>query len=209
MRHVSEMKADGIHYIGEMCRYLVSSPPTPYDRAHKARFAYGNGMRLDVWQRFKDRFNIGTINEFYGATEGTAACFVHSKNDYLRGSIGRQGVIVRNLLQTFIIVKHDHATDAPYRDRKTGSCIRCKTNEPGELLHPLEADNISEKYQGYFGNDQASMSKVLFNVFKKGDAYYRTGDIVRQDKEGRIWFTDRVGGTCIEHNRSQDDVSLR
>jgi acyl-CoA synthetase (AMP-forming)/AMP-acid ligase II len=150
---------------------------------------------MDVWQPFKDRFNIGTINEFYGATEGTAACFVHSRNDYLRGSIGRQGVIIRNLLNTFIIVKHDHATDAPYRNEKTGLCAKCKTNDPGELLHPLDADNISEKYQGYFGNDQASMSKVMFNVFKKGDAYYRTGDIVRQDEEGRIWFTDRVGDT--------------
>jgi acyl-CoA synthetase (AMP-forming)/AMP-acid ligase II len=150
---------------------------------------------MDVWQPFKDRFNIGTINEFYGATEGTAACFVHSRNDYLRGSIGRQGVIFRNLLNTFIIVKHDHATDAPYQNEKTGFCTKCKTNDPGELLHPLDADNISEKYQGYFGNDQASMSKVMFNVFKKGDAYYRTGDIVRQDEEGRIWFTDRVGDT--------------
>lgn len=194
MRHVSETKADGIHYIGEMCRYLVSSPPTPYDRAHNVRFAYGNGMRMDVWQKFKDRFNIGTIVEFYGATEGTAACFVHSRNDYLRGSIGRQGAFMR-AISNFIIVKHDHATDAPLQDAKTGYCSKCKTNEPGELLHPLDADNINEQYQGYFGNDKASMSKVLFNVFKKGDAYYRTGDIVRQDAEGRIWFTDRVGDT--------------
>lgn len=195
MRHVSETKADGIHYIGEMCRYLVSSAPTPYDRAHKVRFAYGNGMRMDVWQPFKDRFNIGTIVEFYGATEGTAACFVHSRNDYLRGSIGRQGALVRNLMQTFIIAKHDHATDAPFRDAKTGYFAKCKTNEPGELIHPLDPSNISEQYQGYFGNDKASMSKILFDVFKKGDAYYRTGDIVRRDAEGRIWFTDRVGDT--------------
>jgi acyl-CoA synthetase (AMP-forming)/AMP-acid ligase II len=195
MRHVSETKADGIHYIGEMCRYLVSSAPTPWDRAHKARFAYGNGMRMDVWQPFKDRFNIGTIIEFYGATEGTAASFVHSRNDYLRGSIGRQGVLVRNLMQTFIIAKHDHVTDAPFRDAKTGFCEKCKTDEPGELLHPIDPDNINESYQGYFGNDKASMSKVLFDVFKKGDAYYRTGDLVRRDAEGRIWFTDRVGDT--------------
>ena len=195
MRHVSETKATGIHYIGEMCRYLVSSAPTPYDRAHNARFAFGNGMRLDVWQKFKDRFNVGTIIEFYGATEGTAACFVHSRNDYLRGAIGRQGLLIRGLLQTFNLVKHDHTTDAPHRDVKTGYCITCKTDESGELLHPLDAANINEKYQGYFGNDKASMSKVLFDVFKKGDAYYRTGDIVRRDTEGRMWFTDRVGDT--------------
>ncbi|KAK3719441.1 long-chain fatty acid transporter fat1 [Vermiconidia calcicola] len=195
MKWISETQSDGIHYIGEMCRYLVSSPPTPYDRAHKARFAFGNGMRLDVWQRFKDRFNIGTIIEFYGATEGTAASYVHSRNNYLRGAISKQGVILRNLLNTFIIVKHDHATDEPYRNPKNSFCVKCKADEPGELIHPLDPENIAEKYQGYFGNDKASDSKILRDVFKKGDAYYRTGDLVRRDAEGRIWFTDRVGDT--------------
>ena len=195
MRQVSETKANGIHYIGEMCRYLVSSPPSQYDRAHNVRFAYGNGMRLDVWQKFKDRFNIGTVIEFYGATEGTAASFVHSRNDFLRGAMGRQGLILRTLLNTFIIAKHDHATDEPYRDPKTGFFVRCRTNEPGELIHPLDPDNIGDKYQGYYGNEKASMSKVLRDVFKKGDAYYRTGDLVRRDQDGRIIFTDRVGDT--------------
>lgn len=170
MRHISETKADGIHYIGEMCRYLVSSPPTPYDRAHKARFAFGNGMRLDVWQKFKDRFNIGTIIEFYGATEGTAACYVHSRNSYLRGAIGRQGTLLQTLMNNFILVKHDITTDMPYRDPKTGFCVKCKTGEPGELIHPLDPENIEDKYHGYFGNEKASMSKVLWNVFKKPDA---------------------------------------
>ena len=195
MGQVSETKANGIHYIGEMCRYLVSSPPTRYDRAHNVRFAYGNGMRLDVWQKFKDRFNIGTVIEFYGSTEGTAASYVHSRNDFLRGAMGRQGLILGTLLNNFIIAKHDHATDEPYRNPNTGFCVKCKTNEPGELIHPLDPANISEKYQGYFGNEKASMTKVLRNVFKKGDAYYRTGDLVRRDQDGRIYFTDRVGDT--------------
>jgi acyl-CoA synthetase (AMP-forming)/AMP-acid ligase II len=195
MRWIHETDSDGIHYIGEMCRYLVNTPPTPYDRAHKARFAFGNGMRPDVWQRFKDRFNIGTVVEFYGATEGTAACFVVSNNSYLRSAVGRQGALIRNVMQTFLLVKHDHATDEPYRDPKTGFCVKCGIDEPGELLHPLDAENISEKYQGYFGNDNASMSKVMRDVFKKGDAYYRTGDLMRRDLEGRIYFTDRVGDT--------------
>ena len=195
MRQVSETKATAVQYIGEMCRYLVSSPPTPYDQAHNVRVAFGNGMRQDVWQRFKDRFNIGEIVEFYGATEGTAACFVSSRNDYLRGVVGRQGLITRTLMQNFVIVKHDHNTDEPLRDSKTGFCMKSPTNEPGELIHPLDANAIEEKYQGYFGNDKASMSKILRDVFKKGDAYYRTGDLQRRDDEGRLWFTDRIGDT--------------
>ena len=152
-------------------------------------------MRLDVWQKFKDRFNIGTIIEFYGATEGTAASYVHSRNSFLRGAVGRQGLIMRTLLNTFIIVKHDHATDEPWRDPKTGLCAKVKAGDPGELIHPLDANDIEAKYHGYYNNEKASMAKILWNVFKKGDAYYRTGDMVRRDEEGRIWFTDRVGDT--------------
>ena len=195
MKWAHETKATGIQYIGEMCRYLVASPPTQYDRAHNIRFAFGNGMRPDVWQEFKDRFNVGTIAEFYGATEGSGACYIHSRNAFLRGAVGKQGLIIRNLLNTFLIVQHDHSTDEPYRDPQSGLCVKCKTNEPGELLHPLDPNDIEAKYLGYFNNDKATMSKVLRNVLKKGDAYYRTGDLQKRDEEGRLWFVDRVGDT--------------
>ena len=57
-------------YIGELCRYLVNSPPHPKERAHKLRLACGNGLRPDVWPEFKQRFHIPHILEFYAATEG-------------------------------------------------------------------------------------------------------------------------------------------
>ena len=174
-----------------MCRYLVNSPPSPYDRAHNLRFAYGNGLRPDVWQKLKDRFNIPTIIEFYGATEASGLCYVHSQNDFTRNTIARQGFLVRNLLQTFIIVKHDHEREEPYRDPKTGFCVRCE-DVAGEVLHPLDPASIGANYQGYFGNEKASMTKVVRDVFKKGDAYYRTGDMLRRDTEGRMYFSDRI-----------------
>lgn len=195
MRQVSETGATGMHYIGEMCRYLVSSPPSPYDRAHKLKFAYGNGMRMDVWQKLKDRFNIPVVIEFYGATEGPSAMFTHSRNDFTRGAVGRSGIITRKIFGNNLLVKHDNNTDEPYRNPKTGLCIRCKSNETGELLHPLDAKAIEEKYFGYLGNEKASMSKVLRDVLKKGDAYYRTGDLQRVDSDGRWWFMDRIGDT--------------
>lgn len=195
MRQISETDATGMQYIGEMCRYLVSTPPSPYDRAHKLKFAYGNGMRMDVWQKMKDRFNIPTIIEFYGATEGPSAMFTHSRNDFTRGAVGRSGLLTRRLFGGNLLVKHNTATDEPYRDPQTGLCERCATNETGELLHPLDAKAIDEKYFGYVGNEKASMSKVLRDVLAKGDAYYRTGDLQRVDADGRWWFMDRIGDT--------------
>jgi hypothetical protein len=42
-------KATAIQYIGELCRYLLAAPPSPYDKAHKVRLAYGNGLRPEIW----------------------------------------------------------------------------------------------------------------------------------------------------------------
>ncbi|GIZ39320.1 hypothetical protein CKM354_000270700 [Cercospora kikuchii] len=196
MKQATETNATIMQYIGEMCRYLVSGPPTPYDKTHKVRLAFGNGMRPDVWQRFKDRFNIGTIVEFYGATEGPGASFVYSNNGFLRGAIGKSGVISSTLFGgNQALLKHDHETDMPYRNPKTGFCEKVATNEPGELCYWLDPENVSDKFQGYLGNDKANGSKIIRNVFKKGDVYYRSGDLQRKDSDGRWWFVDRIGDT--------------
>jgi acyl-CoA synthetase (AMP-forming)/AMP-acid ligase II len=196
MKQVAESKATHMQYIGEMCRYLMSSPSTPYDKAHVCRLAFGNGLRPDVWQPFKDRYGITTIVEFYGATEGPGSSAVNSKNSFTLGSIGKSGLLARALGRSQqAIVKFDHEADAPWRDPKSGLCTRAAHDEPGELMSALDPESIKEKYQGYFGNAKSSDSKILRDVFKKGDAWYRTGDLLRRDAEGRTYFSDRIGDT--------------
>ena len=73
-------------YIGELCRYLINSPPSPNERAHHLRLACGNGLRPDVWPEFKRRFRIPRIIEFYAATEGNVSLF---NFDGKEGAIGR------------------------------------------------------------------------------------------------------------------------
>ena len=65
---VRESKATIIQYVGEMCRYLLSTPPSSQDKDHCVKTALGNGMRPDVWNRFRDRFGVETIAELYAAT---------------------------------------------------------------------------------------------------------------------------------------------
>jgi len=59
-------------YIGEICRYLLAQPLRPSDRQHRIRVMFGNGLRPQIWNEFKERFGIERIGEFYGATEGNA-----------------------------------------------------------------------------------------------------------------------------------------
>jgi acyl-CoA synthetase (AMP-forming)/AMP-acid ligase II len=86
-------------YIGELCRYLLATPPTPADKQHCLRIMVGNGLRPDIWQAFVDRFALAEIGEFYGATEGNVQFFNHWKNgdDAAIGAIGRAGSIMKKV----------------------------------------------------------------------------------------------------------------
>lgn len=186
-----------IHYVGETLRYLLATPPQPDDRAkHHVRLAIGNGLRPDVWDRFRDRFGVETIAEFYGATESVAASWNLSRNTFSSGAIGQVGLLGElyySKVQSIVDV--DWETESPRRDPKTGFCVRVPRGEPGELLYAVDPKDIGAKYQGYFGNKRASDSKIWRDVHKKGDAWFRSGDVLRFDKEGRIWFSDRIGDT--------------
>lgn len=187
-----------LHYVGETCRYLLSAPPSPLDTQHKVHSAFGNGLRPDVWDRFKSRFGITSIYEFYAATEAPGGLFNYSANTFSSGAIGRTGTLASLLLnRTLALVRIDTTTSPPtlLRSPKTSLCEPCPPNEPGELLYALDPHNTRDKFQGYFNNTSATDSKIARNVFKHGDAYFRSGDLVRRDSQGRWWFVDRLGDT--------------
>lgn len=190
--------------MGETCRYLLAASPSldpvtgeNLDKKHNVRIAFGNGLRPDVWQRFKDRFGIETVAEFYGATEAVSACWNLSSNSFSTGAIGRFGAINRLLARRKLaVVELNWETDQPYRDsERSNLCKRVEPGIPGELLFVVDPADIGKTYQGYYGNDKASSSKIMRDVLTKGDAWFRTGDVVRLDKDGRLWFMDRIGDT--------------
>ncbi len=200
---VRASKATIIQYVGETCRYLLVAPPQidtitgeNLDNKHNVRLAFGNGLRPDIWEKFKARFGIESIGEFYGATEGITASFNLATNTFSTGAVGRFGALGRAITRTkMAIVEVDMETEQPMRDPKTGFCTKVHVNNPGEWLQWVDAKNVENLFQGYFGNNKASSSKIMRYVFVKGDAWFRTGDMVRMDSEGRIFFCDRIGDT--------------
>jgi acyl-CoA synthetase (AMP-forming)/AMP-acid ligase II len=196
---VRNSRATILQYVGETCRYLLAAPPSPLDKQHHVRAAFGNGLRPDVWQPFKDRFGIETINEFYSATEAPAGLFNHSSNGFAAGAIGHNGTLGTLLMRAVggltIIRMSPTAPLEPLRDPTTGLCYTASLDEPGELVFKLDPANIKRKFQGYFNNAKATNTKILRDVRKKGDAYFRSGDLVRLDAEGRWYFVDRLGDT--------------
>jgi acyl-CoA synthetase (AMP-forming)/AMP-acid ligase II len=190
---VRASKADILQYVGELCRYLVNAPPNPLDKRHNVKVAWGNGMRPDVWEVFRQRFGIETINELYAATDGLGATFNAN-----RGEFGRNAVAVRGLYWNLVNggrekrVRMDVDTGEIIRD-KHGFAVECKTGEPGEVLHKL--DPALAAFTTYYKNDSAWTKRQLRDVFKAGDMWFRSGDMMRQDPDGCVYFVDRLGDT--------------
>lgn len=214
---VRENDATVVQYVGETLRYLLASPPQidpttgeNIDKNHNVRIAYGNGLRPDVWNRFKERFGVETIAEFYGATEGLSLTLNVSRNDYSAGAIGRNGSLGNFILSiSATIIELDPITEVPRRDPKTGLCVQAVRGEPGELLYSVDASNVEEKFPGYLNNKEANSKKILRDVRKKGDAWFRTGDMIRWNSSGLWYFSDRIGDTFRwrSENVSTSEVS--
>ncbi|QDS72660.1 hypothetical protein FKW77_002703 [Venturia effusa] len=191
-RSLAESKATRLLYVGELARYLLKAPPSPYDKAHPCRVAVGNGMQKDVWMKFMERFGIDEVREFYRSTEGLARFDNIAYGEIAAGKVGFRGPIENYLTTDTILVKYDPTTEAPWRDPKTGFCARAKKDEPGEAIGLVTG---MEFYPEYLNNPEANQKKLITNVFKKGDVYQRTGDLLVRERSGYIRFHDRSGDT--------------
>ena len=178
-------------YIGELCRYLLNTPPTPAEAQHKVRLCFGNGLRPDVWTRFRDRFRIGKMVEFYAATEGNCSMF---NFDATPGAVGRIPKWAERRFPVKI-VRFDVAAEVPVRTPE-GRCLECGTDEVGETIGQIlnDAERPANRFEGY-ADGAATENKILRNVFEPGDAWFRTGDLMRKDARGYYYFVDRIGDT--------------
>jgi fatty-acyl-CoA synthase len=175
-------------YIGELCRYLVNQPAQDDETRHKIRLAFGNGLRPDIWPVMKQRFRIPEILEFYGSTEGNVSTF---NFDGREGAIGRAPKWLRKRFN-IRLVQFDVEAEQPIRGTD-GFCIECGPGQIGECIGKIGGDARAE-YSGYV-DKAASEKKVLRDVFEKGDAWFATGDLMKQDADGYLYFVDRIGDT--------------
>lgn len=176
-----------VQYIGEVMRYLCSTPKKENDKDHKVRLAIGNGVRAEIWREFVSRFGNIQIREFYASTEGNVG-FVNYAGKI--GAIGRINFFHKRLFP-FALIKYDTERDEPIRDAN-GLCVESPKGETGLLVSKIT--DIAP-FVGYAKNEEQTEKKRLRNVFKKGDLYFNSGDLMRIDKDNFIYFQDRVGDT--------------
>lgn len=167
-------------YVGELCRYLNEHPAKPNDLDNKVKVIVGNGLRPSIWKEFKDRFGIDRVVELYASSEGNVA-FTNIFN--FDNTVGFSPV-------SYAIVKYDKEKEEPVRGAD-GFMVKVKRGEAGLLL-----GEITDKtpFDGYTDKEKSEKS-ILRNVFKQGDAYFNTGDMMRDIGFKHAQFVDRLGDT--------------
>ena len=172
-------------YIGELCRYLNNQPVKDNDGDNTLKYILGNGLRGDYWVEFQKRFNIKRIIEVYGATEGVGAIA------NLKGVPGMIGKLATAGVRMGEVVKYNIEEEEIIKDQ-SGFAVKCQLGETGLFLAAI---NNTNPFSGYKNNEKATSSKIVKDVFKKGDQYFNSGDLFKIHKNGYVSFVDRLGDT--------------
>lgn len=134
-----------IHHLGGILQLLLKQPPSPLDRAHGVRIAWGGGCPRDIWESFQDRFGV-QIRECYGMTEASS---ITTYNDSgVVGAVGKPApwFSVRLL-------------DADGRDVAQG--------ERGEIVVTTSLPGAI--FPGYFNNPEATAKALRNGALYTGD----------------------------------------
>ena len=179
-KDVQKFNASAIGYVGELCRYIIDAPTTELDRAHRVTKMIGNGMRPNIWGKFKERFGVQEVLELYASSEGNVG-FSNIFN--FDNTVGFSPT-------PYAIVEFDKEKNELVRDKK-GHCKKVKTGEVGLLIGKITSRS---PFDGYT-DPEKNKSVILKDVFTKGDSYFNTGDLVRDIGFRHAQFVDRLGDT--------------
>ncbi|WP_111893611.1 long-chain-acyl-CoA synthetase [Acinetobacter sp. MB5] len=177
---VREFDASALGYVGEICRYLLDTPASPQDQQHRVSKMIGNGMRPNIWHTFKQRFAVHEILEMYASSEGNVG-FSNLLN--FDNTIGFSPT-------PFAIVQYDQEKNQPIRDAK-GFCQPVRKGDVGLLIGKITRRS---PFDGYTDAEK-NRAAILQDVFKQGDAYFNSGDLVRNLGFRHAQFVDRLGDT--------------
>ena len=172
-----------ISYVDTMPRRLLATPPGPADRTHRVRVASGHEMLETCWREFQTRFGIPRVVEYFAATEGT----FFFKNEEWPGAVGVLGPLGTALFP-FVILKVD---DDGELTREHGLPVRCARGEVGELFGAIDAaDPLS---LSRYADARLDGPTKYADLLAPGDRWHRSGDLVRHDPDGRVYWAGKRG----------------
>ncbi|MBO0334386.1 AMP-binding protein [Sneathiella sp. CAU 1612] len=161
-----ETKASIIHYLGIVPPLLLNQPKRATDTAHNVRFGVGAGVEPELHEVFEKRFGFPLV-EVWGMTE-TGRIFadcIEPRQIHTRAFGRPTGDMLARVV------------DEKDQDVPAGTegelLVKCAGNDPRRGF-----------FAGYLKNDDATEE-----AWKGG--WFHTGDTVRQDGSGMLYFVDR------------------
>ena len=179
--------ATAIGYVGDLCRFLLNQPPHTAEQQHSVRTMLGNGLRPALWSKFKARFGIDFVYEFYGASDGNVGFFnLLNFNNTVGFSPNR-----------YELVAFDPDDSTPLRDDE-GHFIKVKNGEVGLLISEISTHFPLDGY-----TDKSETEKrILKNGFEPGDRWLNTGDLMMGLGFRHVQFIDRIGESYRWHGEN-------
>ena len=137
-------------------------------------------MRPNIWSKFKERFGVEEILELYASSEGNVG-FSNIFN--FDNTVGFSPT-------PYAIIQFDKEKNEAIHDAK-GFCKKVSKGEVGLLIGKITSRS---PFDGYT-DPEKNKSVIMKDVFKKGDSYFITGDLVRDIGFRHAQFVDRLGDT--------------
>ena len=180
-KDVHKFKVTFTTYVGEIPRYILNQPESEYEKNHTLKKMLGLGLKKIIWNRFKERFQIDHIFEYYSSTEGYGPIVNIDE---------RPGMIGRDTIPNHSLAKVNRESGELLKNSE-GFCIKCEAGDVGmSLMKILDIENFF-KYR----NREKTFNKVIRDVFEKEDAYFITGDLLQLHDDLWMSFADRFGDT--------------
>ncbi len=170
-----------LHYLGVMPAMLLASPTETKDREHKVRWAFGAGVDRRNHGAFEERFGIPLVEAWAMTETGAAACIManHEPRHVGNHCFGKPEAFVQ------VRLVDDAGHDVP-------------AGEPGELLVRSAGPDPRAGFFGGYLKDEAATEDAW------AGAWFHTGDVVRADSEGLLYFVDRKKNVI---RRSGENIS--
>jgi len=178
---VRDTRATIVHYLGVMPAMLLAAAVDAADRAHGVRWAFGAGVDRKHHAPFEARFGFALVEAWAMTETGAAACVMAHREPRHVGTncFGRA--------EPFMQVR---LVDEDGVDVATGVA--------GELLVRASADDPRRDFfAGYLSDESATQQAWA------GD-WFHTGDVVRRDAQGNLYFVDRKKNVI---RRSGENIS--
>lgn len=165
---VRDSGATCLHYLGVMPSMLMGLPASPDGRAHKVRFGFGAGIDPKLHADFENRFGFPLVEAWAMTETGAGAVIAASQTPRRVGEscLGRPGPGME-----LRIIGDDGQDAAP--------------GQPGELLVRSAGPDPRAGFFRRYHRDEAATAEAWEG------GWFHTGDIVRQEPAGEVFFVDR------------------